>query len=177
MRLHTGILRRYRQRRNQLTRWRRLLHRLDRWADRHPTVQVVQIGTHNGRTGDPLADILDTRMGWRAVLVEPTPDQFAALTAHRGGDSRIQLVRAAVTDHDGTVEMFTVEMNPRMPAHADQLSSIDRDTVLSHAWEMPGLEEALRTVVVPAVTWATLLASTEVGRVDVLHVDTEGHER
>ena len=70
------------------------------FAATHPEVFYVQIGSHNGQTGDPLQAHIDSSPGWRGLMVEPTPEHFASLTECRGGDPRFRLVRAAVTDHE-----------------------------------------------------------------------------
>ena len=38
----------------------------------------VQIGSHNGIDGDPLARWIDSNPWWRGIMVEPVPEQFEA---------------------------------------------------------------------------------------------------
>ena len=85
---------------------------LDRFGRTHPDVVFVQIGSHNGYDSDPLARFVDRHEAWRGVMVEPMPEHFEALTQRRGDDPRLRLVQAAITDHEGTVEMVTVETTP-----------------------------------------------------------------
>lgn len=157
-------------------RTRQLRKRLRQWANGHQDATVVQIGSHDGRTGDPLAELIDSHPDWRVVFVEPMPVQFAALKAHRGGQERFTLVQAAVTDHDGEVTMTTLDATGLMPKWADQLTSIDRKTVLKHKNDVPGLEAAIREVTVPAISFATLIKSAPFQRIDLLHIDAEGHD-
>ncbi len=95
-------------------------------------------------------------------MVEPVPEQFAALEALRGGDPRFRLVRAAVTDHDGSVEMTCV-------AGASMLSSVNEAVVRKNG----ATDDMMHRITVPAVTFSTLMGEQ---RFDVLHVDTEGHD-
>ena len=133
----------------------------------------MQIGSHNGQTGDPLQAHIDSSPGWRGLMVEPTPEHFASLTECRGGDPRFRLVRAAVTDHEGTVEMTTVEVSDDLPWWADQLStvSVGQREALEASPEFAG---RLRTIEVPAITFDSLTAGVE--RIDLLQIDTEGHD-
>ena len=144
------------------------------YADSHPDVFFVQIGSHDGRKGDPLFPHLETRPGWRGIMVEPVPKYFVALQELRGADPRFQLVRAAITIHSGTVEFTTVDTTEEMPEWADQLSSIDPHVVAKHAADVPALAEQIRTIQVPAMTFDEL--TRDVTRIDVLHIDTEGHD-
>jgi FkbM family methyltransferase len=145
-----------------------------RYADNHPDVVFVQIGSHNGNDNDPLARYIDKHPGWRGVMVEPIPHQFATLQSRRGADDRLRLVQAAITEHDGHVDMTVVETDESTPYWLSQLSSIESDVIVRHEHLVPGLSDRLRTVQVPALTFATLV--TGLDRIDVLHIDTEGHD-
>jgi FkbM family methyltransferase len=145
-----------------------------RFADHHDDVVFVQIGSHNGNDNDPLARYIDKHPGWRGVMVEPIPGTFAALQARRGRDGRLRLVNAAITGHDGFVDMTVVETDKKTPYWLSQLSSIESDVILRHEYLAPGLSDRLRTVQVPAMTFESLVAG--MARIDVLHVDTEGHD-
>ena len=119
-------------------------------------------------------DNTDFHTAWRGVMVEPIPRQFEALSARRGGDRRLRLVQAAITDHVGCVDMTIVETDESTPHWLSQLSSIESDVILRHQHLAPGLRNRLRTVQVPAMTFASLVDGMD--RIDVLHVDTEGHD-
>jgi FkbM family methyltransferase len=147
---------------------------LERFGRAHRDVVFVQIGSHNGEAGDPLARFLDRSPAWRGVMVEPIPEHFAALTRRRGLNERFQLVRAAITDHDGSVEMTTVEVLPGMHPSAGQLSSLHLDVILKHELAIPELKENLKTVSVPAMTFDSLTRGLD--RIDLIHTDTEGHD-
>jgi FkbM family methyltransferase len=126
----------------------------------------VQIGSHNGLDGDPLARWIDQNPRWQGIMVEPVPAQFEALSKLRGRDPRFRLVRAAITDHDGTVDMTVVDGSAR----AGMLSSIDAEIVRKNGVSA----SQTRQVAVPAMTFASLIEG--VPPIDVLHIDTEGHD-
>ncbi len=136
------------------------------YASRHPDVMFVQIGSHNGVDGDPLRTWITKNPRWRGIFVEPVPEQFAALSRLRGKDPRFRLVRAAITDHDGSVVMTVVDG----PSQSGMLSSINADVVYKNGVRA----EETQQVSVPAMTFATL--TTGAPPIDVLHIDTEGHD-
>jgi hypothetical protein len=115
---------------------------LDDWARAHPDTVFVQIGSHDGRTNDPIARHIDAQPGWRGVMVEPVPELFAKLSDLRGGEERIRLVNAAVCDTRGTITLHTVDPAPGMPKWADQLSTVHLDVLLSSESEVPGCGSA-----------------------------------
>jgi FkbM family methyltransferase len=130
------------------------------YAAHHPEVVFVQIGAGNAKTGDPLLLWIDRYPSWRGTMVEPAPRNFAQLVERRGGDTRFRLVRAAITDHDGTVELHT-------PANRTLRSSLHMDQLLD-------VDGPIESTTVPAMTFATLTEGME--RIDVLQIDTEGHD-
>ena len=141
------------------------------YASRHKAVMFVQIGSHNGIDGDPLARWIDQNPRWRGIMVEPIPAQFEALRKLRGANPRIRLVCAAVTDHDGTVDM-TVADGSAYASMLDvsQLASVHSDIVRKHGVAA----SQMRQVTVPAMTFASLIEGAP--PIDVLHIDAEGHD-
>ena len=103
-------------------------------------------------------------------MVEPVPEVFAALRRHRGNDARFDLVQAVVTDHDGMAEMSVVDPERGDAFDTTLLSSVQPEVILRHDIA----PERLHTIRVPAVTLPTLLERVE--RVDLLQLDTEGHD-
>jgi FkbM family methyltransferase len=141
------------------------------YASRHKEVMFIQIGSHNGVDGDPLAKWIDQNPRWHGIMVEPVPEQFEALRKLRGDNPRVRLVRAAITDHDGTVDMTVVnESASSSMLDVSQLSSVSADIVRKHG--VP--ESQMRQLSVPAMTFATLIEGAP--SIDVLHIDAEGHD-
>jgi FkbM family methyltransferase len=140
---------------------------LTHYALRHPRQMFVQIGANNGRTSDPLAPWLDRYPNWHGIMVEPLPQQFEELSDLRGHDPRFRLVRAAITEHDGTIDMNVIDGDD---ASDSLLASLHADTIVKHG--IP--RDRLRTVRVPAMTFATLVEGAD--RIDILCIDAEGHD-
>ena len=136
---------------------------------------LVQIGSHDGVSNDPFSHHLDAHFDWHAVLVEPIPLHFESLRRRRSG-SRFILVQAAITDHDGQVDMTMVTRKSGMPGWVDQINSIDPEHVLKHVATVDGLQDAMTSVKVAALTFDSLLDSCGLATFDALHIDTEGHD-
>jgi FkbM family methyltransferase len=125
-------------------------------------VFVVAIGST-----DRLAEPVQTH-GWRALFVQPVPALHERLAERFGDAPEVRLERAAIGLHDGMAEMLCVPGHPGtlLPVRNALASAACRDVVERHA-------ERVR---VPCLTLPSLFARNAVERVDVLHVDVEGHE-
>jgi FkbM family methyltransferase len=136
-------------------------------------VTFIQIGAHNGVDHEYfMGPAIRCRRGWSGTLVEPIPELFDQLQARYGDDTRFRLVRAAITDHEGVVDLVTVVGASGMPVWADMLSTIHPEILLKH--KLPGGADVLRTVTVRAMTFDELTHGVE--HFDVLAIDTEGHD-
>ncbi|HYF09308.1 MAG TPA: FkbM family methyltransferase [Acetobacteraceae bacterium] len=137
-------------------------------------VRFLQIGGHDGRMGDPLLS-WHAAHPWTGAIVEPVPIYFAALEElHRAG-SRIRTVPCAVSDREGTLDLWHVAPHAaaRYPAWTSGIASTDRGHLERHGIG-PG---DCACVTVPCVTPATLIermGSPEA--LDLLVLDVEGHE-
>lgn len=140
-------------------------------------VQVLQIGSHDGATDDPVQRQLALHTGWRALLVEPVPFVHERLRRKYEGDARIQTANVAVGAADGTLPFYylapdTAERVPGLPHYWDQLGSFNREHIINNFGDRVSaciVEAAISTCTVTA-----LLERHGIKKVDVLHIDTEG---
>ncbi len=82
----------------------------------------------------------------------------------------------AVGAEPGVRSIHLVDPRPGDPPWVGQLASFDRQVVLRHADEVADLADRVREVPVEVVTLTQLLERAGLDRVDVLHVDAEGHD-
>lgn len=144
------------------------------WARAQPPAFLVQIGSNDGSTNDPLHWLI-TRKGWRGVLVEPLPVLFAKLKHTYRRASGLQFVNAAVGTTDGEATFFFVaDSRPGDPYWLPQIGSLERSHLLRHAAVVRDLEARLSSATVPLLSYASLLAAAGVDTFDLLHVDAEG---
>lgn len=110
---------------------------------------AFDIGAHEGETALML---LETFPGIQVHSFEPMPENLSILTQAVGGRP-VTVVQAAVSDRSGSVEIARGDTSFRGSIHG----------------EGP-------TITVPAIAIADYARDKGVARVDLLKVDTEGHE-
>lgn len=174
---------------DRLRRWRHRLTRtaptrpieqvIDAFGRTHPTASFVQVGSNDGVKFDPICLQVRTR-GWTGVMVEPVPYLFERLEANHGGGRRVRLENAAVADRTGTQPFYFLARSsggePALPDWYDALGSFRRDVVLSHREHIPDIDDRLRVLDVPCLTFEDLCRKHALTRLDLVHVDTEGYD-
>jgi FkbM family methyltransferase len=161
----------------------RVLHRLGR--DR-ADVAVLQIGAMDGKRFDPVYAFIK-HYRWRAWILEPLPDLFAALAAHYAGHDHATPVPAALLPRDGVATMHRVPREAvasgAVPDWAEGLGSF-RPERNALGGVGVGIGSAIHTALgrhateepVDGLTLATLAERYGIARIDLLQVDAEGCE-
>lgn len=135
-------------------------------------LNFIQVGAFDGLVQDPLRKYV-ARCGWHGVMVEPQARPAARLRELYKDNDRIAVLQAAVDRQVGTRAFFTVE-SPEAPSWAGALASFDKNVVLKHADDIPGLDRMIKEVSVDCITFDSILARVPEGRLDLLQIDTEG---
>jgi len=147
---------------------------LARHVQRQPDLTFVQIGAFDGRQSDPLYQFI-TRYHWRGVLVEPMPDAFDRLREAYKNEPQVILENVAVAQSNGTKTLYHLRRDaPGLPTWAPMLASFDREVVLRHGAQIPGIADLIATTDVRCLTLSSLLSQTGLGQVDLLQIDAEG---
>lgn len=155
---------------------------------RGETAFCVQVGANDGKTNDPVYKYL-TRYGWRGLLVEPLTDVFELQLQKTYADyPNVTLVNVALAPTNGSLPLYRVAFS--RARWATGLSGFRRDNLENHIAngyiEKNAKEEGvalpsdpaqwIETVDVPTMTVEALLSKHNVGRFDVLCIDTEGFD-
>lgn len=148
-----------------------VLAELGRRADGPLT--FVQVGSNDGVANDPLHAVVRAQ-GWEGVLVEPVPELFDQLQANYAGVAGLRFENVAVGEPGPAVPLHLVRPAAGDPPWVTQLASFDKQVVLRHADDLPGLAGRVRAVLVEVVSLPELVARSGLAHVDVLHVDVEG---
>ena len=148
---------------------------IQRILPRHEGI-AVQIGSNDGRTGDPLHDWLKCRNGWSAVFVEPVPLLFARLKETYSGYHRFSFENTVVNSNGSEVIFYWVSEDagsalPNLPWWHDQLGGFNRDHITNH---LPELEPFIKSSTLPGITLMGLFERHRIRDMDLLHIDTEG---
>jgi FkbM family methyltransferase len=169
-----------------LARGRRLARRLAAprllraFADAYPRATFVEIGSNDGEQHDHLRPFILER-DWRGLMVEPVPHVFERLQRNYGAIDRVTLVNAAVGACDGTVPFYypappAEGEHERLPDWYDGIGSLSREAVVAHAKHIPDIEARVVREDVECLTYASLCRRHGLAHVDLLLIDTEGHD-
>jgi FkbM family methyltransferase len=146
------------------------------FAEVFPDAFVVQIGANDGIAGDPLVNAF-SKTRWSGLLVEPVPHLYEALVARYRDRPGVRVERAAVSTSDGEAPLYRLRSVPgKTPEWFNQLATLNRDVLLKHRSSVPEMESLLIEERVPTVRLETLLLRYGVSRIDLLVIDTEGHD-
>jgi FkbM family methyltransferase len=133
----------------------------------------VQVGAFDGVTGDPLRQLIEADKQMAGIMIEPRTEPFLRLSGIYAHRKNIRLVNAAVAECQGHQTLY--QASPSLTGSwVNQIASFDRDVLLKHRHEVPGLENAVMATRVPTVIFDLLLEN--VLHVDILQVDTEGYD-
>ncbi len=155
--------------------WPALVALLEREAAHTPDFFFVQIGANDGVTHDPLHELI-LRHRWRGVLVEPVQSYFSELQQCYRGHAQLRFERAAIASTDGARTIYRARDDAALPKWCKGLASLHAEVVLKHRWLAPRIADVLVSEPVPCLRLASLLARHDVQRIDLLAIDTEGHD-
>jgi len=136
----------------------------------------VQIGANDGVTHDFLHRYIQ-KYRWCGILVEPVSAYCDLLRAHYRGVPAIVIEQSAISSCEGTRTVYRID-DPaaELPAWSKGLASLHLDVIKKHRWVIPDLEDAIVAEPVRCITLATLVRKHQVEKIDLLSVDTEGHD-
>jgi len=160
----------------ELQRFKRLCRQL---PQRTPDPFFVKIGANDGTTGDPCSRILLKNPRWKGLLIEPVPYCFEKLKTNFADPNRFILEPVAIGAEAGKALFYYVseaarDHLPDLPGWHDKLGSFDRNHILKF------LDGALEPFIVEhpldVQTLTDVLARNDIQHIDLLHIDTEGHD-
>ena len=151
------------------------------WFDQLLSGQVafiVQIGSNDGKTGDPLNQLLNKHNQWKALFVEPVPYLFKRLQNNYSDESRFCCENVAIND-GSKLQFYWVDPKAKseledLPFWFDQLGSFNKQHIVSQLEKR--IEPYILSKELEGITLSTLLARNKVSQIDLLHIDTEGYD-
>lgn len=142
------------------------------------SAQIVQIGSNDGRVGDPLFVLLQKNQNWRSLFVEPVPYIFERLKANYPDTERFAFENSAVNQGEKLnfywVDPAAKEEIPDLPFYYDQLGSFNRDHIVK---ALDGkLEPFILSFEIEGINLEGLLTKHRIEKIDILHIDVEGYD-
>ncbi len=148
---------------------------LDDFARKRSDVRFLQIGSCDGKAGDPIREHIMSRC-WRGVVVEPVPENFRRLQETYRNHENVTCVQAAVGSEDGSRTFYFIDfdLGDGLPDWAREIGSFKREHLEKHAALFDGLERHIGSTSVECLSLPTLMERTGLPALDLLHIDAEG---
>ena len=151
--------------------------RMRRHFSEKSRVTFVHIGAFDGVAGDPIRPLMLENDGWTGVMVEPHPDAFERLQRNYVAQAqRLQFLNAAISDAPGERALFYISEAEKeslgLPDWAREIPSFDPEHLCKHFPQAKLARQSVRTT-----TFEKAASLLPAGAVDVVVIDTEGHER
>ena len=140
---------------------------------------VVQIGSNDGITGDPIHPLLRTNPSWKALLVESVPYLFERLRKNYSNTPHIEFANVAITEQAGMATFYYVDpvaqdYVPGLSCLFEQLRSFDHGHITQHLGG--ALERFVVSTQISTFPLSTILERKNITRINLLHIDAEGHD-
>lgn len=151
---------------------------LQAFAKKNQKVTFIQIGAHDGRSGDLIHDFVTQNL-WRGVFVEPVPYLFERLVKNYDAYSdRFTFENIAIDSVNGMKKFYAVKETAGhgVPGWHTQLGSFDRNNILKHAGSIPDLQNLIYDIEVRTMTMGSLLEKNKISNPEIIAIDTEGHD-
>ena len=153
------------------------------------TLFFVQIGGFDGISFDPLRPFIEKQENMTGLIAEPVPDNFAKLQDLYRDSKRIQVCNYAI-DQDSTTKpiwrfMPTSIEQKILPAIFSGISSFTMETLLQSkdgVWQQfndqqrATLKRLVEPVMVHCRTIEKVFLEFAIAKIDLLHINTEGHD-
>jgi len=139
---------------------------------------IVQIGSNDGKTGDPIYPLFKKYKKWKGLFVEPIPRSFEKLKTNYPDPNRFSFENVAINEGlEMTfywVDPIAKESLPDLPYWYDQLNSFDKDHIVN---QLDGvLEPFIKETLMEGIRLEELLTRNGVQEISILHIDTEGYD-
>ena len=157
---------------------------LERLANTLPDVFFVEIGAMDGKSFDSLYATA-RKHHWRGMLVEPLKDLFQRLKDNYEHDPDLIFENVAISDTVGTRMIYRVPLHVvetgLVPDWAAGISSFYNDRnaiggVRTDPGEFARISPLITEEAVDCVPLHHLLHKHDISRIDVVQIDTEGHD-
>ena len=143
-----------------------------------PNACIIQIGSNDGKSGDPLYDLILKNLRWKILFVEPVLYLFKQLKENYGNENRFNFENVAINNGSWQTFYFISENakkeRPDLPTWIEQLGSFKKSNITDHLNGV--LAPYIKEKKVLGITLTELLERNRVNSIDLLHIDVEGYD-
>lgn len=139
---------------------------------------IIQIGSNDGKTNDPIYDLINANIKWKGYFIEPVPYLFRELKNNYPENERYKFFNVAI--NDGSIQdFFYVDEKAKenlkgLPKYWNQLGSFNRTHILKHLDGV--LEPYIITAKIKGVTLHNFLRTNDIQDIGLLQIDAEGYD-
>jgi FkbM family methyltransferase len=134
----------------------------------------VTIGAFDGVVNDPVSRFVRSH-DCHGILLEPQPGAYARLCANYSNFPQCKPLNAAIDEVSGSRTLYFVPAGvPGLPDWTEQIASFQREHVVKHEAEAPGLITHIRSQDIRTLSFNDLLDMFQLHAIDVLQIDAEG---
>jgi FkbM family methyltransferase len=141
-------------------------------------VFLVQIGSNDGKTGDPFHQLLQKNSNWKALFVEPVPYLFERLKSNYADQARFSFANVAINEGNRLtfywLDPAAKDNFDDLPFWYDQLGSFDKQHIINELGDR--VESYIFSKELEGIRLPDLLSQNQVDKIDILHIDTEGYD-
>lgn len=138
-------------------------------------INMVIVGANNGDLKDFLTPHL-SRSNVSAVLVEPVAHLFGELEQRFGAAANLRFENSAIGPRNCRKTIYRLGEREGLPEWSRGLGSFNRDVILGHENQVADLRKYVIPEKVNCITFNKLMEKHGLQVVNVLQVDTEGHD-
>ena len=148
------------------------------------SVCFVQVGSNDGRQGDPIHSLVVNNNNWNGLFIEPVPGIYKRLCEnymkcpeweHRFIFENIAIgSKSEMTSFYHVSEQAKRDLGNRLPFWYDQLGSFDRNHIVKHLDGI--LEPYIVESKVHSYPLMEVMTRNNIERIDLLHIDAEGFD-
>lgn len=153
--------------------------RIIKTLEQRNRICFVQIGSNDGKQGDPLYNFVMKSDKWHGVLVEPVNFLFERLKKNYANKSGLIFENSLISNDRKERIFYYVDSSakksfPDLPDWYDQLGSFNHGHILHHLGKK--IEPYIKKQSLKSIKLNDLLRKYDIHGLDLLHIDVEGHD-
>lgn len=141
-------------------------------------VSFIQIGSNDGKQGDPLYNFISNSSCWKGVLVEPVGFLYDRLKNNYINRPDLNFEKSVISNTKKMTFYYLDESAKEnltdLPYWYSQLNSFDRNHIIRYLGKQ--IVPFIREEYINSITLNDLMEKYNIKKLDMLHIDTEGHD-
>lgn len=154
----------------------------DYWIEKYipnKSIQVIQIGSNDGVSGDSLNKLILKNERWKVLFVEPVPQLFQELKKNYGSSNRFKFENSAINETGASQIFFKIDEKayvdiPDLSKEYEQIGSFSKAHV--HKLASDKLQKYISEIEVNCLSLDELFKKHKITKVDLLQIDAEGYD-